>query len=210
MMRILTVHGWAFCPQIFKNLPSNYEIEHYSIIYKGSIEDEAERLAEKVDSSTILVGWSLGATISIWASLKKTPKGLILIGATPHFGKAWKKSYIEKFLKELEENFEGKIEKFRKQVAGENLCKELKLDKERTVKLLKEFIERDFSKAFKSVEIPTLILQGKKDIIVPPREVKKLIKLNPRFELITYDGGHFPIEYKERDWEEIFSRFQKL
>jgi len=210
MMKILTIHGWSFCPQIFQNLPTTRKVEHYSITYRGSLEEEAELIAEHIEDSTLLVGWSLGATLSVLASLKRAPIGLVLIGATPHFGKAWKNSYIERFLRELEENFEGKIEDFRKRIAGKDICKDLKFDKEKVVKVLREFIERDFSEAFKSVSVPTLIIQGRKDNIVPPREAKKLLKLNPRFELITYDEGHFPMGFTERDWEKIFARFKEL
>jgi len=153
----------------------------------------------------------LGATLSVLASLISPPKGLILIGATPHFGRAWKAKYIENFLRALEENFENKVMQFRKQIAGRNICNGTKLERVRAIKLLKEFIERDFSESFKKLEVPTLVLHGKKDTVVPFREAKKLVKLNPLFfELVIYDGGHFPVEFTPRDWEKLFERFGEL
>ena len=209
MAQILTIHGWAFCPEVFKPLEGLGDIEHYTLGYK-SLEEEALKVASKITPKTIVVGWSLGATLGVFASFIKKPKGLVLIGSTPHFGKAWKRQYIESFLKDLEKNFEGKIEEFRRTVWGEDICKETQLEKEKTIKLLREFTETDISERVKSLEIPTLLVHGKRDNITPFREAKKMLKLNPRLKLTPYDGGHFPKEFTQRDWKEILKSLGEL
>ena len=205
-MRILTVHGWGFCPSVFKNLPPF--AEHFSVDHSKGLGENVELLKEIVDSQTLLVGWSLGATLSVLVAISRPVKGLILIGATPHFGKAWKSSYIERFLKELNEDFEGKLEEFRKTAYGETDCP--LPPKEGAIRLLKEFIETDISNLLKELQIPTVLLHGKKDTITPYREFKKMLKLNSRFKGLAYDGGHFPLHLSQRDWETVFKSFPNL
>jgi len=175
-----------------------------------TLKKETEEVAEKIDGKTLVVGWSLGATLSVLASLLRKPKGLLLIGSTPHFGRAWKREYIERFFKDLEENFEGKIKEFRKTVWGNDICENTFLDREGAIKLLREFVETDISEEVKRLKIPTILVHGKKDPITPFREAKKMLKLNPRLKLIPYDGGHFPKAFSERDWKAIFESFKEL
>ncbi len=208
-MRVLTVHGWAFCPEVFKNLPPTLGVEHHRITYTRSLREEAKLLAEKVDKNTILVGWSLGATLSVLASLERKPAGLVLIGATKHFGGAWKKTYIENFLRELGENFPRKVESFRKTVWGEPICEELP-PREGAIKLLEEFVETDITREVSLLDVSTLLVCGRKDAVVPFVECRKLLKLNPRLKRLVYDGGHFPKEFSARDWEAVFESLRKL
>ncbi len=208
-MRVLTIHGWAFCPEVFKNLPPTLEVEHHSITYEGNLEEEARRVAQRIDENTILIGWSMGATIGVLSTRIKTPKGLVLIGATPHFARAWRPTFIKTFLEELERNFTEKVEEFRKSVWGGEVCKELP-PREGAISFLKEFIETDISPLLENLKLPTLLVHGRKDPITPYTELRKMLKLNPRFEAITYDGGHFPKEFSQGDWEEIFNRFGQL
>ena len=208
-MKILTVHGWAFCPQVFSPLEALGNTEHYLLEY-SSLKEETLKVAQKIDPQTVVVGWSLGATVAVLASSLKKPKGLLLIGATPNFGKAWKREYIERFLKELRENFEEKIKDFRLSVWGEDICQKIPLEKEKTINLLKEFIETDISQEVKNLNLPTILLHGKRDPITPFREAKKMLKLNPRLKLLPYDGGHFPKNFTPGDWKQLFQSFQQL
>jgi len=205
-MHIITVHGWAFCPSVFKNLP--FEVDHFVIDYSKGLRENANLLRERLTKDTVLVGWSLGATLSVLASYKKPIKGLVLIGATPYFGRAWKEVFIERFFKELDEDYEGKLLEFRKTAYGEVDCPTP--PKKGAIKLLKEFVNSDISNLLKELSLKTVLLHGKKDPITPFREFKKLLKLNPRFEGIPYDGGHFPIHFFHRDWQKVFESFQKL
>ncbi len=208
-MRVLTIHGWGFCPKVFQTLEGIGKVIHHRL-EEESLKGETQKVAEKIDRDTLVVGWSLGATVAVLASLKNPPKGLVLIGATPHFGKAWKEQYIESFLKELEENFEGKLKEFRKTAWGESICEDELPSEEKAVKLLKEFVQTDISEPLRGLNIPTVILHGRKDPVTPYRETKKMLKLNPSFRLVTYDGGHFPKHFTRRDWEEIFASLCQL
>lgn len=207
-MHLLTVHGWAFCPEVFKALEGVGEkVEHYTLGY-SSLKKEVQNVAERITPQTVVVGWSLGATLAVLASHTVPPKGLVLIGATPHFGKAWKREYIERFFSELRTHFEEKIEQFRLSVWGEPICENTHLERERAIKLLEEFVETDISQEVASLKIPTLLVHGKKDPITPFREAKKMLKLNPRLELTAYDGGHFPKTFTPNDWKALLRRFR--
>lgn len=208
-MRVLTIHGWGFCPKVFQTLEGIGEVIHHRLEGE-SLKGETQKVEEKVDKDTLVVGWSLGATVAVLASLKNPPKGLVLIGATPHFGKAWKEQYIESFFKELEENFKRKLKEFRKTVWGESICEDKLPPEKKAIKLLREFVETDISEPLRSLNIPTVILHGRKDPVTPYREAKKMLKLNPSLKLITYDGGHFPKHFTRRDWEEILTSLCQL
>ncbi|NPB05961.1 MAG: alpha/beta fold hydrolase [Aquificae bacterium] len=205
-MRVLTVHGWGFCPAVFqKVLPW---AEHFSVDHSLGLEENALLLARGVDSDTLLVGWSLGASLAVLAASTKRPLGLVLIGATPHFGGAWKEVHLRRFFKELEEDFERKLKEFRKTAYGDADCP--LPPKDGAVGLLTEFVRADLTDLFRSLEVPVFLLHGRKDPITPFREFRKLLKLNPRFEGSVYDGGHFPTFFQEGDWKEIFARFGQL
>jgi len=208
-MKLLTIHGWAFCPEVFKNLEGIGKVRHLAL-NGNSIDEIAQKVAKEINGETLLVGWSLGATVAVKASFIKPPKGLVLIGATPHFGKAWKKEFIERFLNELRENPKRKIIEFRKTVWGGDICSDYPLEEQRLIKLLEEFINTDISDLLRELKIPTVILHGKKDPITPFREARKMLKLNPSLRLITYDGGHFPKHFSPRDWEEVFKSLLEL
>jgi len=208
-MKILTIHGWGFCPEVFKTLEGLEKVIHH-FIEEDCLRKEIQKVEKMIDKDTLVVGWSLGATIAVLSSSKTPPKGLVLIGATPHFGKAWKEHYIESFFKELEGNFERKLKEFRRTVWGEPICEDKVPSKEKAIKLLTEFVQTDISEHLKGLNVPTVILHGRKDPITPYREAKKMLKLNPSFRLITYNGGHFPKNFTQRDWKKVFSSLQQL
>jgi pimeloyl-[acyl-carrier protein] methyl ester esterase len=201
MMKLLTVHGWGFCPEVFRPLEFFPNIEHFSVDYEKTLSENARKLSQRVDEETVLIGWSMGATLSVLAASEQKPKGLILIGATPHFKRAWKGEFIEAFLTRLEKNFEKTLREFRKTAYGEDVCP---LPPEGgAVGLLREFIDTDISEEVKALPAEVILLQGKRDTVVPPREAKKLLKLNPRLRLELYDGGHFPTFLSSRDWKKL-------
>ncbi|HIQ26057.1 MAG TPA: hypothetical protein EYH48_01790 [Aquifex aeolicus] len=208
-MRILTIHGWGFCPKVFQTLEGIGEVFHHHL-EEERLKRESQKVAEKIDKETLVVGWSLGATVAVLAGIKNPPKGLVLIGATPHFGKAWKGQYINSFFKELKENFERKLKEFRKIAWKDSICGDEIPSEEKAVKLLREFVNTDISEFLMLLNIPTVILHGRKDPVTPYREARKMVKLNPSFRLVTYDGGHFPKHFTRRDWEEIFSSLCQL
>jgi pimeloyl-ACP methyl ester carboxylesterase len=54
--------------------------------------------------------------------------------------------------------------------------------------------ETDLRSVFSKIQIPTLVIQGGKDAIVPPEINQHLVKLNPHLEYHNIqNAGHLPL-----------------
>jgi len=229
-MKVIFVPGWLFNGSVFKtakkcleeivkNSPTSKEkkfppaitiYEDFKISYKGSVEEEVENLLPKYNNEDILVGWSLGATISILAALRKLPAGLILIGATPYFKKAWREDFIKKFLENLNKNYEETVKRFRKEAFSQSIEETLLPPKEKAISLLKSFIETDIFSFKNSLQLgektEIIVIHGRKDTIVPFKDGLKLHKTFKKSIFIPYKGGHFPEYWTTEDWKKIFDK----
>ncbi len=177
------IHGWSFSSQIwrdyrniensvFLDLPFHGDNRIYSekdIL--SSFSEEIYKLIEKQDKPVNLIGWSLGASISVLTALKK-PKNLeklILIGFTPKFKDkelGHNPVAIKAFMLALKLDFKDTIYTFRKTVAGD-FFKEIPLpEKEGSIKLLKEFIDLDLREQLSFLEVKTFLIHGREDKII--------------------------------------------
>ncbi len=195
------IHGYAFSSKIFKNfvgikvdLPfhgnSNLPYEDFTSLAKtlGLI------LPYKHD----IIGWSMGASISLLIAFLFPSKvnRLILIGATHHFSKAWKRSRIEAFLKGVSAGKNDFIEKFRITALGKPFWDSM--DIKASYKLLRDFVEIDLTTVIPYINKEVIVVHGAGDPIVPLKEAFKLANLFKNAKLKILPGGHFPVK-NEKD-----------
>ena len=179
----LFIHGWSFSSQIwedFKNIPDSqffdlpFHGNNRSFTDNNILEGFSDQLQKMINSSnkeTALIGWSLGASISVLTALKKPEKlkKLILIGFSPKFMDkklGHNPVFVKAFMMALKIDFSDTVYNFRKTAVG-NPYKNIPLpEKEGSIKLLREFINLDLTDRLKEIDIPVFLIHGKKDRII--------------------------------------------
>ncbi len=177
------IHGWSFSSKIweeFKDIPESYFIDlpfhgnNREYADNNIIEKFSGQLCQMINSSnkeTVLIGWSLGASVSVLTALKKPEnlKKLILIGFSPKFMDkklGHNPVFVKAFMMALKIDFQDTVYNFRKTAVG-NPYKNIPLpEKEGSIKLLREFISLDLTERLEEIDIPVFLIHGKKDRII--------------------------------------------
>jgi len=160
-------------------------------------------LIENAGEKVILIGWSLGASISILTALKKPSnlEKLMLIGFSPKFKDkrlGHNPPMVKAFMLALKMDFTDTIYSFRKTAVG-NYFREIPLpEKEGGIKILREFTSLDLTDSLHLINIPVLLIHGREDKIINPEGsifAKEKIKNS---ELILLNSHHAPfLDYPE-------------
>ena len=170
---IYTLHGWSFDSKVWRGTPFENGIHlelpgHGESPFKSTdLIDLAEEIAKKLSNGGILVGWSLGATVSLLVGSLHQEKieGLILIAPTVRFsGVSQPEVVVERFLKKLKRNFQKAVLEFRSLCSKEKFLIP-KLNPEMATELLESFARFDLSPYLKKVEVPVEIAVGEEDAI---------------------------------------------
>lgn len=209
-MRKIFIHGWGFSKNIWSNYFYLDDAEFLSLPFHGgsieytSIESFADSLSKSINQPTTLIGWSLGASVSVLTALKnKNVKKLILIGFSPKFEDeklGSPKASIKAFMLNLKKDFEKTVRNFRvSAVEKDPLCPVP--EKEGSIALLNDFISLDLREALESVECETHILHGINDKIVNKEAAFFTNQKIKNSQLYLFDSHHAP--FLDRDVLEI-------
>lgn len=175
-MKKIFIHGWGFSKDVWKNyyymdnsifldLPSHGENQNDPL----SLQDFCEIVSDYIDGPSVLVGWSLGATVALLTSLiNPNVKKLVLIGFSPKFfdenlGSSPK--VVRAFLHNLYRDYEGTVLSFRKSAVGCEYPSPIPTV-EGATKLLREFVSLDITDSLERVEAKTFLIHGIDDKIV--------------------------------------------
>jgi len=187
------IHGWGFDESVFKEdglklqLPGHGNrlgsLQEAIQVYKNMLNQY-----ENID----IIGWSMGASLGIMLTeYLDNINSITLIGFSPHFKEAYDKITFLAFIRTMKKDFYRGLEEFRKNAYPFEFRKDYP-DKDIALKILEEYIELDLKDVVKNLKIPTKLIHGEEDKIVPIKEAYKTKELNKNIDLITYKGGHFP------------------
>ncbi len=208
-MKNIFLHGWGFSKEIweeffdlknstFLDLPFHGESKFNGkneILKKFS--EEIYRKIENEKEPVNLIGWSLGATVSILVALKK-PENLqkmVLVGFSPKFkdeNSGHSPIAVKAFMISLKKDFEKTVINFRKTAAGkvfENIPLPEKIG---STALLKEFIDLDLTEVLKDIDIETIFIHGKNDKITNYKGSVFSAEKVKNSKLVLTDGNHAP------------------
>lgn len=213
------IHGWSFDKTIWKdfynlenslffNLPFHGDFKDFED--KNIIENYIEYIKEKIKKSSTLIGWSLGATISVLFYLKypEKVKKLILIGFSPKF-KDEKLGHnpknVRAFMISLKKDFKNTVFNFRKS-SSNCYFKSIPLPEEKgSYNLLNEYINLDISSEIEKIDVPTTLIHGKKDKIINPLASIFSNQKIKNSKLIQINSHHAPfLEDKQIILDEIY------
>lgn len=177
-MKKIFVHGWGFSKKIWKDyfyfddalffdLPSHGENKHIN----KSLSEVVADVSSMADEPSILIGWSLGATVSVLSSIRNPNiKKLILIGFSPKFNDSHLGSdpkVVKAFMFNLRKDYESTVLNFRKSAIGTDFNEDFP-QKDGATKILSEFIDIDLTHQLKYIKAKTFLIHGIDDIIVNP------------------------------------------
>lgn len=201
-MKKVFIHGWGFSRHIWKdyyyidravflNLPSHGDDRSEGV----GLEQFAGEVASMIDQPSVVVGWSLGATVSLLASLKNPNiRKLILIGFSPKFSDSILGSdpkAVKAFTYNLARDFHKTVRAFRQAAVGTQSDDPMP-QQEGATRILKDFINLDITPLLKNVRAKTFLVHGTHDKIVNPEAaIYSHQKINDS-EVILVDSHHGP------------------
>ena len=182
------------------------------LVGKSSLSDLTLFVSDQLSEPAIYLGWSMGGLIALELA-KNHPeivKSLILMTTTPCFAKkenwpqAMDRSILENFVSAYNKEPELTLDKF-SYLASEgsknprNWIRELKkLSRSKVDPLALEqglqiLLNTDLRESLKDLEIPTLMIFGEKDSLVPVGVEKEIGLLNEAIRTKIINGsGHTP------------------
>ncbi len=201
---IYTLHGWSFDRRVWTGTPfedgNHLELPgHGESPFKSTdLLDLAEEVVEKIKGRATLVGWSLGATVSLIAGALHPEKveKLILLAPTLKFsGVSQPEVVVERFLKKLRRDFWKAVKEFRALCTGEEFPIP-KLQPEVATQLLESFSRFDLSPYAEQVKLPVEILVGEEDSITGVVGALSVFKGLKNARLTVYPKeDHFTLLY---------------
>lgn len=218
---ITLLHGWGTHPVIWDPLLEKLPGARAQPLpgYAGSpaaftLEQIAERVGERLETGTLLVGWSLGglAAAHIAQLFPGRMRGLVLVAATPCFVNRadWvhgiEAKVFDQFAASLENDYAGTIRRFLSlQAQGSSETREVLaqlrrrlLDQPRPAEGVLEagleILKRtDLREGLKSLDMPLTLIHGSGDKLAPVSAARWLAGNQPHAKLHVIEGaGHAP------------------
>lgn len=201
-MKKVFIHGWGFSKQvwrdysyidraIFFNLPSHGEDSRKDV----SLNQFVKEVVSVVDEPAVVIGWSLGATVSLLASLENPNiKKLVLVGFSPKFSDSQLGSdpkVVKAFMHNLSKDFQQTVKNFRYAAVGEQFEDKIP-EQDGATKLLREYINLDITNILEKVKVKTFLIHGIHDKIVNPESVIYSHEKIKNSEVVLLNSHHGP------------------
>ena len=202
-MSNIFIHGWSFSSDIWKSLYNGNFIDlpfhgNSDLSFKENIiENFVNHIGNNINENSTLIGWSLGASVSVLVANKypKKVKKLILIGFSPKFKDEKLGSppkFVKAFMLSLKKDFKKTIYNFRKTSCGKKFEKISLPEKYGAIKILEEFINLNLTELISEIKQEVILIHGKNDKIV---NYEASIFANEKIKnskLILTDSNHCP------------------
>ena len=222
MKNLVLIHGWGFSGEVFSDLASLLREkaqvkvidlpgygEKHSVMFSDSLQKIAEEIAQEIDNSSVVIGWSLGGLVALQLAIDFPDKveSLIMVAATPCFIQQpdWVKAADSKlsrqFYQQVEENGELALNSFYKQLAAmerspRNTLQEIKRlqrdcnsNKENLLQSLNVLHNSDLRDQLLSTSKKITWVYGDNDQLVPAQH--DALTKHSKVEIIA-GAGHLP------------------
>jgi pimeloyl-[acyl-carrier protein] methyl ester esterase len=207
-MKKVFIHGWGFSKNIWKDYFYLDDAEFLDLPFHGeskyqeatTLQSFAEKVSQHIKEPTTMIGWSLGASISVLtAMINPNVKKLVLVGFSPKFNDeklGSSPSMIKAFMLNLKKDFENTVKNFRITAIGKDPSCGLP-QKEGSYLLLKDFIELDLTDILHKIQCETYIIHGINDKIVNKEAAFFTHKAVKNSQLYILDSHHGPFLEKD-------------
>ena len=199
---IYTLHGWSFSREVWRGTPFERAVHlelpgHGESPFKSTnLEELSDEISEELKPNSTLVGWSLGATVSILIAYRHPEKvrELILYAPTTSFtGLSQPEVVVKRFLKRLRRDFKGGVNFFR-EISSRRREKVPPLNPEIGIELLKNFTQFNCDGLVGKLKVPIKILVGDKDEVTKIEGAYRVFEKAPRSQLkVVPEEDHLTI-----------------
>jgi len=229
--QITFIPGWGFQSSIAKNwLPMCAQLIDLPPIKGGycTIETLCRSIEEKIQpKDSILMGWSLGGLIAVNLYNRQPNRynALILMASTPCFWAQtdWpgiSKEHQTLFTKNLNREYRVFLAYYLKLISEPFTLSKFSLklqsymipnDDFNDYKSYQEILfQGDLRSEFSRIKIPTLVIQGGRDAIIPTEVTQYLMKLNPHLKYcVIPNAGHLPFITHQNEINKMITKFLK-
>ena len=228
--KLLFLHGWKGTSESWMgnmeglmhkyecvaiDLPGFGESDYPDVVwnlgnYAGFVKDVVSELGWQ---KCVLVGKSFGARVAIKLAGKDSEKleGLVLVSAA-----GLEKKTAEVRLKILIAKSGGKMAGF---LLGKDRSGYLRkayyklmgieLEDDQRMEIKKRVVAEDLSERLECIKVPTLMVWGSEDKVVPLEDGKQMARVIPNANLKVIDGGHWVHEESVDEFNEILEGWLK-
>jgi pimeloyl-[acyl-carrier protein] methyl ester esterase len=188
----------------------------------------ARLVADCVPEDATWVGWSLGGLVAMQAAIHQAPlSGLVLTGASPRFTAAgdWphatQVAILDEFARSLRDDWQATLRRFlvlqargsersreeirylRRQVLNHGQPDLVALDG-----ALAALRDEDLRAELSQIRVPTLVLHGQRDLLVPLETARFMVGCLPQAKLVTVPrAAHAPMVSHPRTFAEAMREF---
>ena len=187
---LLYLHGFASGPQSFKALRFLHHLRLRGLALEVPALDEGdferltlsrqlaliERLARAAPRPHVLIGSSMGGYLALLHAAKHPVDALVVMAPAVDFARRWRDRVPPAQLAEWERTGQLWVDHHalkRKMPLGLGLLRDAALHA-----------------PWPEVKVPTLVLQGERDEVVPLAPVQHWVQRTPSARLLTYDSDH--------------------
>ena len=194
---IYTLHGWSYDRRVWKGTSFERAVHlelpgHGESPFKSTdLERLSLEIGETLKEGSTVVGWSLGATVSILIGLyyPEKIKEIILYAPTPSFTElSQPEAVVRKFLKKLRRNFHDGVMFFRELSSRKKLPLP-PLEPRNSIALLESFVNFNCLEAVREVKAPVKVVVGEEDGITGVKGAFEVFRNAARPELKIVPGA---------------------
>ena len=217
---VLKDAGWTVRGLMLPGLGADIES-----LDKRTSRDWSEAVRQAVEelkqhhSPILLVGYSMGATLALHAALEQRPSGLVLLAPFWSFGQGWLNRLwpvVRLFFRQFKPLKRADFSMIEVRHGLERMFKNIDLENPqiqqalrrltvslRPIEQIHQLGQSAFARASK-IDVPTLVIQGSRDKIVPPFRTKHLISgfVNP-VQYHELDAGHDLVDPESGAWNQV-------
>jgi len=217
---LILLHGWGFNSELFNELIDQYKNQYRitkidlpghgrSDNVNGGINEWCDAIIKILPENPMLLGWSLGGLLAIKIATKITISQLILVASTPNFVKTndWPYGIDENNFRQFSDALELNLSKSLKRFVS------LQTQDKTQLKTLNQSIDKfpastqalnqgldillatDLINEFKQLNIPTKVILGDHDTLVPRHISNWYDKAKIKTQVLN--TGHLPFLHKD-------------
>ncbi len=217
---ILREAGWTVRGLMLPGLGADIEKldQCTSRVWLDAVQQAIEELKRQY-RVILLVGYSLGGALVINAALEQRPDGLVLLAPFWSFGDKWfsllwpvMKICFPRLKPLKRANFAASevrhgLQRMFKNIDLENpqiqqALRQLTVSS-KPIEQIRQLGQRAFNRVAK-IDVPTLVIQGSRDKVVPPIRTQRLInRFVNRVEYHEVDAGHDLVDPGSGAWDQV-------
>ena len=226
---IVFIHGWASAPEIWERqreyFTKDYEVILPDISPAKDITEAANIVNDSIkgNKDLVLIGWSLGwlAVLEALKSFSVRLKGVVAVNSIPKFCSheylkvGSTQTHLNKMIRDCKRDPQKTMENFYKGMLtdnGKSMASSFQfknLDYNKLIYGLSMLKDADYRDFIGTIDIPTLIITGARDIICVPQVSEYMHQRIKQSELKVFDCGHLPFLDKPGEFNFAIADFMR-